>query len=201
MRAVRDVLTVVQLPGPDGLGQWPYLALARLATEGFPIACEGDVEGALGSLVGKLLGCGAVYLSDWLEHDSNTLTLWHGGMAPTQLSQPVGSPLGPCFSRHFNNKKPGCLDATIKIDMKVTVFRFWIMDNKYHMIVFEGNTKQPKRHLLGNNGLVEVCPPLDLVTSFSQWVERGFPHHVCVVEGWHKQTLLTFARSHSVLVL
>jgi hypothetical protein len=26
--------------------------------------------------VGKLLGCGAVYLSDWLEHDKQTLTLW-----------------------------------------------------------------------------------------------------------------------------
>ena len=189
------------MPGPAGLGQWPYLALARLATEGLPIACEGDVEGALGCLVGKLLGCGAVYLSDWLEHDTNTLTLWHGGMAPTQLSEPVGSPLGPCFTRHFNTKKPGCLDATIKIGMKVTVFRFWIMDNKYHLIVFEGSTKQPSRHLLGNNGLVEVSPPLDLVTSFAQWVERGFPHHVCVVEGWHRQTFLSFARNHSVVVL
>ena len=61
------------------------MALARLATEGFPVACEGDVDGALGCLVGKLLGCGAVYLSDWLEHDAGQLTLWHGGMAPLQL--------------------------------------------------------------------------------------------------------------------
>ena len=46
------------------------------------------MEGALGCLVGKLLGCGSVYLSDWLEHDTTTLTLWHGGMAPVQLSEP-----------------------------------------------------------------------------------------------------------------
>lgn len=52
---------------------------------GFPIACEGDIDGALGGLIGKLLGCGPVYLSDWLEHDSNTVTLWHGGMAPVQV--------------------------------------------------------------------------------------------------------------------
>ena len=52
------------------------MALARLATEGLPVACEGDVDGSIGCLVGKLLGCGAVYLSDWLEHDENTLTLW-----------------------------------------------------------------------------------------------------------------------------
>jgi len=36
-------------------------------------------------LIGKLTGCGVVYLSDWLEHDQSTLTLWHGGMAPFQL--------------------------------------------------------------------------------------------------------------------
>lgn len=52
---------------------------------GFPIACEGDVDGSLGCLIAKLLGCGAVYLSDWLEHDEKTLTLWHGGMAPFQV--------------------------------------------------------------------------------------------------------------------
>ena len=73
--------------------------------------------------VGKLLGCGAVYLSDWLEHDSTTLTLWHGGMAPTQLSEAVGTSLGPCISRHFNNRVAGCLDATIRIGIQVTVFR------------------------------------------------------------------------------
>lgn len=54
-----------ELPGPAGMGQWPYMALARLATEGVPVACEGDVDGAMSCLVAKLLGCGAVYLSDW----------------------------------------------------------------------------------------------------------------------------------------
>ena len=31
---------------------------------------QGDVDGAVGSLIAKLLGCGAVYLSNWLEHDN-----------------------------------------------------------------------------------------------------------------------------------
>ena len=90
-------------------------------------------------------------------------------MAPTQLSEPIGAPLGPCITRHFNNKVPGCLDATIKIGIKVTVFRFWVIDNKYHLVVFEGTTHAPKRHILGNNGLVEVNKPLNLVTSFERF--------------------------------
>ena len=46
--------------------------------------------------------------------------------------------IGPCISRHFNNKKPGCLDATIKIGIPVTVYRFWVMNGKYHAIILEG---------------------------------------------------------------
>merc|ERR1711892_1388206 len=190
-----------ELPGPQGLSQWAYMALARLATEGFPIACEGDVDGAFSCMVGKMLVCGAVYLSDWLEHDKNTLTLWHGGMAPFQLSEAVGTPLGPCISRHFNNKVPGCLDATIKIGLDVTVFRLWVMNNQYHLLVLEGRTIKPKRHILGNNGLVEFSPPVDLVSGFDRWLEKGFPHHVCVVQGKQKTLLAKFARDHGVLVL
>jgi len=190
-----------ELPGPAGLGQWPYMALARMATDGFPAACEGDIDGAIGCLVAKMLGCGVVYLSDWLEHDETTLTLWHGGVAPTQLSENVGTPLGPCISRHFNNRIPGCLDATIKIGIKVTVFRFWVIDNKYHLVVFEGTTIAPKRHILGNNGLVEVKPPTNLVEDFARWVDQGFPHHVCVISGWFKNLLEKFAKNHDVVIV
>jgi len=107
-----------EMPGPyesGGLNTWCYMSLARLASEGFPVSCEGDVDGTLTCLTAKFLGLGAVYLSDWLEHDQHTLTLWHGGMAPLQLSEPLGTPLGPHASKHFNNKKAGCLDATIKV--------------------------------------------------------------------------------------
>ena len=96
------------------------------------------MDGSLGCLAAKLLGCGAVYLSDWLEHDKQSLTLWHGGIAPFQLSEAVGTPLGPCISRHFNNRKAGCLDATIKAGMDVTVFRFWVFNGRYQVVIMEG---------------------------------------------------------------
>jgi len=190
-----------ELPGPQGLTQWCYFALARLATEGFPVACEGDVDGSLTCLVGKLLGCGPIYLSDWLEHDKHTLTLWHGGMAPFQLSEAVGTPLGPCISRHFNNRVAGCLDATIKIDIQVTVFRFWVMEGRYHLLTLEGRTIEPSRQLLGNSGSVLFGQEVDLVEGFESWVQRGFPHHVCVVEGTHSRKLKQFARDHGVVIV
>ena len=78
--------------------------LFRLATDGFPISCEGDVDGVLGCTIAKFLGCGAVYLSDWLEHDQMTLTLWHGGMAPLQLSEPFDSSYHKNNNRHMNDR-------------------------------------------------------------------------------------------------
>ena len=64
------------------------------------MACEGDVDGALSCAIGKFAGCGAIYLSDWLEHDRDTLTLWHGGMAPFQVRVATSNPqvlLNPRF--------------------------------------------------------------------------------------------------------
>ena len=55
------------------------------------------------------------------------------------MCEAVGSIIGPCISRHFNNKKPGCLDATIKIGIPVTIFRFWVMNGKYQAIILEGS--------------------------------------------------------------
>eukprot|EP00298_Acanthocystis_sp_HF-20_P000051 c10055_g1_i1.p1 GENE.c10055_g1_i1~~c10055_g1_i1.p1 ORF type:complete len:483 (+),score=196.43 c10055_g1_i1:33-1451(+) len=185
---------------PQNLGQWPYISLARLSSEGFPSACEGDVDGALGCLIAKFLGCGVCYLSDWLEHDDSTLTLWHGGMAPFQLSEAIGSAIGPCFSRHFNTKHSGVIDATIKIGMEITIFRFWVFNSKYHLVIFQGKTISPKRHLMGNNGLVEL-EDKNMIKSFEKWVQNGFPHHVCVVQGYHKQTFIAFARHFDIVIV
>ena len=116
------------------------------------------------------------------------------------FSEPVGSVLGPCISRHFNNRRVGCLDATIKIGIPVTIFRFWVFNNKYHVLVLEGTTIQPKRHLLGNNGLVEV-EGVDLEAGFDRWIQVGFPHHVCVVHGWQKTSLLQFVKNFDVTIV
>lgn len=185
---------------PSKFGHWPYSALTRLATEGLPTACEGDTDGALGGLVAKLLGLGCTYLSDWLEHDRDTITLWHGGFCPLQLNLSVGEEGGPCHALHFNNGKPGVVNSTIKPGMAVTVFRFWVCGGEYKLTVLQGTTEKPARHLLGNNGLLRV-DDCDVVDYFERMLHEGMPHHLCLVEGHHKDRLLAFARSVGVKVV
>ena len=75
-----DALTIQCWPElPNMLGQWPYLAVTRLGTEGFPVSIEGDVDGAIGSLMNCNLGTGPGFLTDWLEHDRNSIFFWHPG--------------------------------------------------------------------------------------------------------------------------
>ena len=104
---------------PRDYGQWPYLAVTRLADEGLPVACEGDVDGALTMLCCKFLGCGAPYISDWLEHDQTSFVCWHGGMCPTCLTSDTGDGGGPRIRPHFNNKKPAVVDARVPINQYV----------------------------------------------------------------------------------
>jgi L-fucose isomerase-like protein len=78
-----DALTIREWPEmPNVFGQWPYLGVARLVEEGRAIGIEGDADGALCAWIAESLGLGRCYLSDWLEHDEKTITIWHGGAAP-----------------------------------------------------------------------------------------------------------------------
>jgi L-fucose isomerase-like protein len=173
---------------PDVFGQWPYLGIARLANEGRAVTCEGDADGAISAWIGEHLGMGRCYLSDWLEHEAETITLWHIGAAPMALSPPPGEPGGPRIARHFNIKKPAVVEATIRADMPVTILRFWRCDGNYFLTAREGVTVRPRRHLMGTNALarLEAQDPGDW---FEELCHQGMPHHVAAFEG-HRASLL-----------
>ena len=178
---------------PNTFGQWPYLGMARLSDEGFPVACEGDADGALTALVGEGLGLGACYLSDWLEHDSESITLWHGGNAPFSLSPPPTDPGGPELARHFNSGKPMVVESTLRSDMDITICRLWRLDGRYRITSCDARTTEPRRHLMGSNGLA-VLRSRDPRQWFDELCHEGMPHHVAVFGGNHTDQLRRFAR-------
>ncbi len=196
-----DALAVRDWPEmPNMFGQWPYLGMARLADEGRAIACEGDADGAMCAWIGERLGMGRCYLSDWLEHDDETITLWHGGAAPMSLSPPPSEPGAPRIARHFNSKKPAVLDATITADMPITVFRLWRCDGTYHLAACDGQTIKPRRHLMGTNALARFDDK-NPRTWFDELCYHGMPHHVAVFPGHHAALLQRFARIMRIKVI
>lgn len=188
-----DALTIRCWPEmPNTFGQWPYLAVARLVDEGYAVAIEGDADGALSAWMVEKLGLGRCYLSDWLEHDKETITLWHGGAAPMSLCSPIGEPGGPRVARHFNIKKPAVIEANLRENMPITVFRLWRLEGKYHLTAREGETTKPKRHLMATNALARMHE--DPGEWFEEICHQGMPHHVGVVEGHHAALLKRMAR-------
>lgn len=193
-----DALAVREWPElPNVVGQWPYLAMLRLTMEGMPVAMEGDTDGALSALVAQMLGLGSAYLSDWLEHDEDTITLWHMGNAPLEMCEPVGSEYGPRLAKHFNVPKPLVINANLKPGQRITLFRLWRCDDRYHMMARDAETIAPRRPLKGTNGLVRVGDR-DVYEWFEMLCHAGMPHHVAAVRGHHQKLLRRFARQAGV---
>jgi L-fucose isomerase-like protein len=193
-----DALTVRCWPEmPNTFGQWPYLGIARLVDEGRAVACEGDADGAMSAWIGESLGLGRCYLSDWLEHDRETITLWHGGAAPMGLCAPVGGAGGPRIARHFNIKKPAVVEATLREQMPITVMRLWRCDGRYFLTAREGQTVKPKRHLMGTNALARLNQQ-DPREWFDDLCHQGMPHHVAVFEGHSVDLLRRLARALNI---
>jgi L-fucose isomerase-like protein len=192
-----DGLTIRCWPEmPNTFGQWPYLGVARLVDEGRAVAMEGDADGSLMGWMAESLGLGPCYLSDWLEHDPETITLWHVGAAPISMCEPIGAPGGPRLARHFNIKKPTVIEATIRHDMPITTFRFWRCDGEYLATAREGQTIQPRRHLMATNALARM--KVDPREWFETVCHEGMPHHVGVVRGHHAPLFKRLARALAI---
>jgi len=193
-----DALAVREWPElPNVIGQWAYLAMLRLHTDGVPTAMEGDVDGALSCLTGQLLGLGPGYISDWLEHDEETITVWHMGNAPLEMSEPVGSRYGPRLARHFNISKPMVINANLNPEKPITIMRLWRFDGEYRMMARDGQTVAPQRELLGTNGVVRI-EGANVYELFDELCHAGMPHHLTVFQGHHSNLFRRFARQTKV---
>jgi L-fucose isomerase-like protein len=193
-----DVISLQDWPElPNNPGQWPYLAMSRLADEGFPIGMEGDADGAILCLIAKHLDMGLGFITDWLEHDDETITFWHAGTAPASMCEPVGAEGGPTLAKHFNIEKPMVVDGTLRPDEPVTIARLWRCDDRYHMTAFQGQTLPLRRKLTGNAGLVQVDGG-GVRTWFDTLCHAGFPHHPVVFYGHHQELLRRMARMMNV---
>jgi L-fucose isomerase-like protein len=178
---------------PNEFGIWPYLAVARLASDGICICEEGDVDGAIGCLIAQSLGCEtAAYNSDWLEHDDDHIQLWHSGATAFGMCEPIGTSGGPTLATHFNSGKPLVVDAELLRDMPVTLFRLWRMHDQYLMAICEGRVVEPTRRIEGCAGRIQV-PGGGVRKFFIDACTSGMPHHVTVMQGHYADQLEQFA--------
>ena len=150
---------------------------------------EGDLDGALTLLAGRLLGAGVGCVSDWLEHRDTRITLWHQGEAPLPWSKPGSVSIG----HHFNNDLPGVVNSELQPDTDVTLARFWQCDGAYRLTAAPARLSQPERPLKGVAATAELRDR-EADAWFEAVCHAGMPHHLVVLRGNHTDALRRLAR-------
>jgi len=183
-----DALAIQCWPEVQSTFQWPYLAMSRLADDGIAIAMEGDTDGALTCLAARELGAGVGFITDWLEHDDDTIHFWHPGTAPLSMCD------SPSLATHFNIAKPLVVDGPLRSGAEITIARVWRCDDRYYATAFEGRTIAPPRPLSGNQAAAHIDGG-QLRRRFDDLCHAGFPHHPVLFYGRHADSFRRLARS------
>ena len=181
-----DALTVGCYP--DLMGR-PCLAAALLAEEGLPLACEGDVNGAVGQLMLALLTGQPTHHTDWLEPLADgSVVFTHCGSGAFSLAENPGAiTLGP-----VRLKGQGVCALFPAKPGPVTLVNLSAHADGYQCAVLEGEALSTEMVFPGNPLRVRFAAPTGVVVD---WIFReGLAHHWAAGYGHVAEELRQWAR-------
>lgn len=154
------------------------LAASRLADEGIPLACEGDVNGAVGQLLLQLLSGQPTHHTDWLNPlPDGTVVLTHCGSGSFQLA---ASPKDITLADVRLMGQGVCALFPAKPG-PVTLVNLTPTAGGYQMALLEGEARPTEMVFPGNPVRVEFSQPTG---ELIDWIhEQGLGHHWMVGYG------------------
>jgi L-fucose isomerase-like protein len=192
--AVKELIAEQQLDAvavgcyPHLMGR-PCLAAGLLADEGIPLACEGDVNGAVGQLILTWLTGQPTHNTDWLEPlDDGSVVFTHCGSGSFSLAERqsdirlesvrlMGQGVCALFPA-----RPG----------PVTLMSLVPRGDGYQVAVLEGEAISSPMVFPGNPLRVRFAPP---VARIIDWIfEEGIGHHWMAGYGTTGATLALWGR-------
>lgn len=166
----------------------PCAAMSKFMVKNVPIACEGDIEGSLGMMAYKSIGCNEIFLADVSQIiDKDTLLLWHCGVAPYNTWDGVSE---KTLDTYFANGKGVTVGFVLKIG-PVTIMRTDYARGKWRIFVQEGEVLPMEKTLKGTYAKVRVNNSIDLVEKL---IEKGFAHHVVLGYGKYSKVIKQLAK-------
>ena len=180
MRVYAAVRETVDLHGLQALsiGCYPHLmgrvclAASLLADEGIPLACEGDVHGALGQYILQLLTAGPTHNTDWLDPvDDESVVFTHCGSGSLSLAaRPEDIRLGSVRLMG----QGVCALFTARTG-PVTLVNIGAAPDGYQCAVLEGEALPAEMVFPGNPARVRFERP---VPELIDWIhDEGLGHH------------------------
>jgi len=156
----------------------PCAAMSFFMAKGIPVACEGDVAGALSLLALEAAGSQQNFLADISQvfPEKNQLLLWHCGVAPCTLWDGISQ---RTLHTYFAGGK-GMTAGFVLKPGPVTLFRIDLGGPKPRMLVRKAQAVPTEDELKGTYVRVEMDEPLVFLQKLLQ---NGFPHHVALAYG------------------
>ncbi len=168
----------------------PCAAMSLLNGKGYTIGCEGDVEGTLSMLACNAISPLPAFLADLSQVNfiDDFALMWHCGVA----AYPLWDGKSVCsLDSYFAGGRGVTADFVMKSGA-VTVMRIDSARGKTRLFIQKGKAVPMEKDLKGTYCKVvfdkSVKEILDIVTS------NGIAHHVSLIYGDFKETMIKFAR-------
>ncbi|MEZ4863953.1 MAG: hypothetical protein R3C14_21720 [Caldilineaceae bacterium] len=212
--ALRQLTTTEQLSGV-AVRCWPEFftelgcaacgAMSVLNEEQCPASCEADVNGTVTSLLLQALSQTPTFITDLvsIDRESDTGVLWHCGLAPVSMADPVAEILGTV---HSNRKLPLLFEFPLKPG-RVTIARLHrttvdpqcAIRDSYQLVIGGGEMVRAPKSFSGSSGVLRFDQPA--TTVFDRIMRHGLEHHFNITYGDYRTELRTFAALVGVSVL
>jgi len=172
-------------------------ALSMLTDELTPCSCEGDVNGTITQFILQELSGEQAFGTDLVAVDAarDEAVVWHCGLAPLSMADPVGQPRGTV---HSNRKLPLLMEFPLKPG-RVTIARLTQAPGRYTLVVGGGEMLRAPGSFSGTSGVLRFDRPaaevLDTIMT------AGLDHHISLTYGDHIDALLALARLLDLPVL
>jgi L-fucose isomerase-like protein len=172
-------------------------ASSLLSDSLIPASCEADVNGTVTLMILQWLSGKPVFDSDLVsfDMDQNTAVFWHCGKAPLSMADPE---VVPRATIHSNRQLPLLMEFPLRPG-RVTLARLSEATGSFRLVVGSGEVLKSPISFTGTSGVVRFDRParevLDTVLS------EGLEHHLALVYGDYRDSLLALARMVDIPVL
>jgi L-fucose isomerase-like protein len=165
-------------------------AMSMLSDEGIPCSCEADVNGTVTQLILQGLSGEPAFGSDVVsvDRERNAAILWHCGLAPLCMADPVVKARGTI---HSNRLLPLLMEFPLKPG-RVTLSRLSESGGRFRLVVGSGEMLRAPLSFSGTSGLLCFDQPVSEVLDTI--MAEGLEHHVSITYGDVSPALLALAK-------
>jgi L-fucose isomerase-like protein len=162
---------------PDLMGR-VCIPASMLADEGIPLACEGDVHGAVAQLLLSRLAGAPTHNTDWLDPlDDGSVVFTHCGSGSLSLAENKEK----ISLEHVRLMDQGVCALFPSCAGPVTMLNLTSLEGEYKCALLEGEALKTEMLFPGNPLRVAFKRPLDQIM---EWIfENGIGHHWMAVYG------------------